>query len=463
LSKQTKTPIKTSEHLKLYSVKASKTIMVKTTLPQDTSLASSARTDFIASTFSQSIQTATEFLRNLQHQQIDQQLQQIQEFQKKHKQHQTEGKGGILAQLAAKSTMTSSNSITLLNGDSSADSHKHTKFDQGCFSEDDKNDDKASTLSSRKRSNSQPAKSKSTTKSKLTKSKSTSSIRRKSCNRWTKTENERLKQAIAKLGEKKWNDIAQYVGTKNSDQCNQHWHRVINPKISKKPWTEEEDDILIDRVFDFGESSWKKVAEGLKGRTDIQCRHRYIMLKKYEKQGKGRPIVRKPKAIEQEIPAPDAPLILINSEDESLIHRRQFPNVSLELEENCSMVDTHLSHSEEHLGFISPNNYSTVLTPSDSVIDPNLKLLQSFGGGSGGGDLFKISPMNIKLENCSYPNHMVEWAPTDCYEQILNQRTSTRNGAYSLPELGTFGSDFNGTTPCTLLEKPSFLDDSILF
>lgn len=72
----------------------------------------------------------------------------------------------------------------------------------------------------------------------------------------------------------------------------QHWHRVLNPKICKKPWSLEEDRSLADRVAEFGESSWKKVAEGIKGRTDIQCRHRWIMLKKYESQGKGRPMSR---------------------------------------------------------------------------------------------------------------------------------------------------------------------------
>ncbi|KAL0490136.1 Myb-like protein [Acrasis kona] len=117
-------------------------------------------------------------------------------------------------------------------------------------------------------------------------------LKRKTCNRWTKKENEMLAKAIQLFGEKKWNDIAKYVGTKNSDQCNQHWHRVLNPKICKKPWTLEEDQSLSDRVTEYGESSWKKVAEGISGRTDIQCRHRWIMLKKYESQGKGRPLSR---------------------------------------------------------------------------------------------------------------------------------------------------------------------------
>ena len=121
---------------------------------------------------------------------------------------------------------------------------------------------------------------------------SSSNGKRKSCNRWTKNENELLIKAIEKYGEKKWNEIAKMVATKNSDQCNQHWWRVLNPKICKKPWTEDEDNILVDKVREFGESAWKSIADSFQGRTDIQCRHRWIMLRKYEQEGKGRPVSR---------------------------------------------------------------------------------------------------------------------------------------------------------------------------
>lgn len=104
---------------------------------------------------------------------------------------------------------------------------------------------------------------------------------RRTCTRWTQKENTLLLEAIKKFGERNWSAIAQHVGTKNGDQCNQHWHRVLDPKICKTPWTDEEDEKLLDRVKEHGESAWKRIAEGLPGRTDIQCRHRWMMRKKY--------------------------------------------------------------------------------------------------------------------------------------------------------------------------------------
>lgn len=129
--------------------------------------------------------------------------------------------------------------------------------------------------------------------------------RRKQCDRWTEKEKELLADAIRRFGERNWNDISKFVGTKNSDQCNQHWHRVLNPKISKKPWSKEEDQTLIEGVEYFGESAWKKISESIKGRTDIQCRHRWMMLKKAQGKpshsGRGRkPSTGIPRKIERE-------------------------------------------------------------------------------------------------------------------------------------------------------------------
>lgn len=110
---------------------------------------------------------------------------------------------------------------------------------------------------------------------------SSSKVRKKrSCTRWTEDENRKLIDAYVKYEGKNWSAIAKEVGNKTSDQCNQHWHRVLNPAISKKPWTDDEDNQLINRVNEYGESSWKKISEGLRGRTDLQCRHRWTQIKK---------------------------------------------------------------------------------------------------------------------------------------------------------------------------------------
>jgi len=43
----------------------------------------------------------------------------------------------------------------------------------------------------------------------------------------------------------------------------------------KGHWTEQEDKKLTESVAINGGKNWKKIAENLKGRTDVQCLHRW--------------------------------------------------------------------------------------------------------------------------------------------------------------------------------------------
>jgi hypothetical protein len=43
----------------------------------------------------------------------------------------------------------------------------------------------------------------------------------------------------------------------------------------KGHWTKEEDLMLADAVRKYGGKNWKKIAESLPGRTDVQCLHRW--------------------------------------------------------------------------------------------------------------------------------------------------------------------------------------------
>ena len=43
----------------------------------------------------------------------------------------------------------------------------------------------------------------------------------------------------------------------------------------KGPWTDEEDQILMDMVVKYGPSNWSQIATALPGRIGKQCRERY--------------------------------------------------------------------------------------------------------------------------------------------------------------------------------------------
>ena len=97
---------------------------------------------------------------------------------------------------------------------------------------------------------------------------------------WSKEEDDTVMQLVHKHGPKKWSLIASFLPGRIGKQCRERWHNHLNPDIKKEAkvpgkWTEEEDNRLSALVVQFKGKNWKKVAEGLDGRTDVQCLHRW--------------------------------------------------------------------------------------------------------------------------------------------------------------------------------------------
>ncbi|XP_037795369.1 myb-related protein B-like isoform X3 [Penaeus monodon] len=92
--------------------------------------------------------------------------------------------------------------------------------------------------------------------------------------RWTKDEDEKLKGLVEQHGEK-WEVIAAGFPDRNDVQCQQRWHKVVNPELVKGPWTKEEDEKVIELVKKYGPKRWTLIAKHLKGRIGKQCRERW--------------------------------------------------------------------------------------------------------------------------------------------------------------------------------------------
>ena len=98
---------------------------------------------------------------------------------------------------------------------------------------------------------------------------------------WNSNEDNRLMMAVHKFGLENWSQIASYVGNgRTRSQCSQRWIRVLDPKISKTKWTQEEEKKLLKLVAKYGEKNWMRVSNSLGNRSDVQCRYRYNQLKR---------------------------------------------------------------------------------------------------------------------------------------------------------------------------------------
>ncbi|KAG7401650.1 TEL2, telomere maintenance protein 2 [Phytophthora boehmeriae] len=84
--------------------------------------------------------------------------------------------------------------------------------------------------------------------------------------RWSKHEDESLRLAVERSGERNWKAIADQVPGRNHTQCLQRWTKVLKPGLIKGHWTPEEDAKLRDLVAE-GKKNWGQVASLIPGRT----------------------------------------------------------------------------------------------------------------------------------------------------------------------------------------------------
>eukprot|EP01039_Chlorochromonas_danica_P007514 gene7514-8311_t len=92
---------------------------------------------------------------------------------------------------------------------------------------------------------------------------------------WTAEEDEKLRQAVTEYGGRNWKKIAEQIADRTDVQCLHRWQKVLRPGLVKGPWTAEEDQTVIDLVAKHGVKSWSLIAKQLKGRLGKQCRERW--------------------------------------------------------------------------------------------------------------------------------------------------------------------------------------------
>ncbi|CAM0883514.1 unnamed protein product [Alopecurus aequalis] len=92
---------------------------------------------------------------------------------------------------------------------------------------------------------------------------------------WTPQEDETLRKAVQTYKGRSWKKIAENFPDRTEVQCLHRWQKVLNPELIKGPWTQEEDDKIIDLVNTYGPTKWSVIARSLPGRIGKQCRERW--------------------------------------------------------------------------------------------------------------------------------------------------------------------------------------------
>ncbi|XP_044309095.1 snRNA-activating protein complex subunit 4 [Varanus komodoensis] len=81
--------------------------------------------------------------------------------------------------------------------------------------------------------------------------------------------------------------IAYYMEGRNSAQLIYRWTKCVDPNLKRGAWTPREDALLLKAVAKYGPRDWYKIRAEVPGRTDTQCRDRYLHALHYDiKKGK---------------------------------------------------------------------------------------------------------------------------------------------------------------------------------